>query len=448
MNIALLGWSKLPMGASLGGGYNLVAQQHALFLKKQGHHVHYLRSGQDFDLRRRIRYEGTWNNINLHSLVNSRNWAPADRNGSHCSLQIRDDKQDALVLDWIKKQAIEKVYIHSLEGQSFSLLKKLHEKGIHTSVFCHDYYFLCPRVSFLYRGRIPCVDNRGGGRCTDCLPVERFYPLRVFLKELMGRRRKQKPKRVNYQDSGTADEKVSNQALLGEMKKGWSDSPWGLRTRMGIDGISCADQVFAPSQFLVNMLIAAGLPKRKVQVVKIGLKHLDELKNSPVAEGPKDGMVHFAFHGGGQYHKGASLLLKAIEQLPLDIRNRAQFHLWGVELEKSIPGIKTYAAYGVEELLSHSSLYHVGILAHLWFENSPVAMLEHLSLGKPVITPRLGGVEDYIREGENGWFFEPGNSSALSKLIERIVCDKERLFVDKNVVNSSDEFFRSLDYSR
>lgn len=65
--------------------------------------------------------------------------------------------------------------------------------------------------------------------------------------------------------------------------------------------------------------------------------------------------------------------------------------------------------------------YDVGVSPHLWFENSPVSVLEHLACGKPVLAADIGGVEDYIREDETGWLFEAGNMASFHDKILTIL---------------------------
>ncbi|MDC7218886.1 MAG: glycosyltransferase [Spirochaetales bacterium] len=453
-NIAILGWSDLSKGASLGGGYNLIAQQHALYLKNRGNNVYYLKSGRDFSLagaftqktKQKIRFHKEWEGIECYSLINPHNWAPADRNSANREYQISDEKQDGLVVNWLKKYQIDQVIIHSLEGQSFSLIPRLKEESISTLVFCHDYYFTCPRVSFLFEGKTPCLDCERGERCDSCMSEDFRFPLKQYLKSRFPLLAKKSGPLNTLATTSRTQLNVSNSTLLESVKKGWGDSSWGMRNSQAISALNQADRVLSPSCFLGEILLAGGLEKNKLELARIGLNHLDDLKKRPFIEGPQDGRIHFAFHGGSLYHKGVSLLLDAISLLKEETRAKACFHLWGVSLSNEEKNIICYPPYKTDELSSHASLYHVGILAHLWFENSPVAMLEHLAMGKAVITPRLGGVEDYIIDGKNGWFFEPGKGESLAQVLERIINDKEIPQVERSIVNNSENFFHSLEF--
>jgi glycosyltransferase involved in cell wall biosynthesis len=73
------------------------------------------------------------------------------------------------------------------------------------------------------------------------------------------------------------------------------------------------------------------------------------------------------------------------------------------------------------QLLASVGEYDVGILPHVWFENSPLVLLEHLHAGKFVIASRLGGPPEWIDEPRNGMRFPAGCPEALAACIERLV---------------------------
>jgi len=79
--------------------------------------------------------------------------------------------------------------------------------------------------------------------------------------------------------------------------------------------------------------------------------------------------------------------------------------------------------------------YDVGLLPPIWLENSPLVLLEHLHAGKFVITSRLGGPPEWVREpGEdaghplgNGLLFPGGDADALATQIVRIASGEVEL---------------------
>lgn len=58
-------------------------------------------------------------------------------------------------------------------------------------------------------------------------------------------------------------------------------------------------------------------------------------------------------------------------------------------------------------------------------EGLPVAILEAMSLAKPIVATAVGGVPSVIRDGETGILVEPGDPAALAKGIERLLDDPD-----------------------
>jgi glycosyltransferase involved in cell wall biosynthesis len=58
-------------------------------------------------------------------------------------------------------------------------------------------------------------------------------------------------------------------------------------------------------------------------------------------------------------------------------------------------------------------------------EGTPVVCLEAMAAGRAVIASRTGGLAKIIRDGENGFLFEPGDHRQLRELLERIGIDPE-----------------------
>jgi len=94
-----------------------------------------------------------------------------------------------------------------------------------------------------------------------------------------------------------------------------------------------------------------------------------------------------------------------LEQLvdKLQIRNKVVFTSWIREIEVAYPGLDIVALTSFNE-------------------GTPVSLIEAQAAGKPVISSRVGGVEDVILEGKSGLLFESGNmdgfADALMKMLE------------------------------
>ncbi|WP_156421515.1 glycosyltransferase [Aureimonas sp. AU40] len=61
------------------------------------------------------------------------------------------------------------------------------------------------------------------------------------------------------------------------------------------------------------------------------------------------------------------------------------------------------------------------------FEGLPLAVLEAMAAGRPVVATRIGGTDEAVAEGETGWLAEPGEASALSEAIGAALGDPAAL---------------------
>ncbi|MBI4133778.1 glycosyltransferase family 4 protein [Candidatus Uhrbacteria bacterium] len=60
------------------------------------------------------------------------------------------------------------------------------------------------------------------------------------------------------------------------------------------------------------------------------------------------------------------------------------------------------------------------VVPSLCYENAPRVIAGALSAGLPVIASRIGGIPEMIRDGENGFLFEPGNTEEFFDAIKKI----------------------------
>ncbi|MDO8443233.1 MAG: glycosyltransferase family 4 protein [bacterium] len=80
------------------------------------------------------------------------------------------------------------------------------------------------------------------------------------------------------------------------------------------------------------------------------------------------------------------------------------------------------------------------VISSLW-EGQPIAMLEAMAAGCPVVATKVGGVPEAITEGKNGLLAEPKDSDSLASKITRLVEDnKLRDSIAKEGVVTAQEY--------
>ncbi len=62
----------------------------------------------------------------------------------------------------------------------------------------------------------------------------------------------------------------------------------------------------------------------------------------------------------------------------------------------------------------------VGIVPSVWEEAYAYAGVELLAKGIPVIGNAIGGIVDYVREGETGWLNHPCSADGLARIMRDI----------------------------
>jgi glycosyltransferase involved in cell wall biosynthesis len=93
--------------------------------------------------------------------------------------------------------------------------------------------------------------------------------------------------------------------------------------------------------------------------------------------------------------------------------------------EKGIASQVTFAGpqYGVDKFqyLQRASIFVLPSFA----EGFPMAILEAMAAGLPIVSTHVGGIPDMIRQGENGFLFDPGDVQALVHIIESLLKDAD-----------------------
>ena len=58
-------------------------------------------------------------------------------------------------------------------------------------------------------------------------------------------------------------------------------------------------------------------------------------------------------------------------------------------------------------------------------EGSPLAVIEYMAAGAPIVASAVGGVPEIVRDGEECLLVEPGDPRALARAIARLLDDRE-----------------------
>jgi glycosyltransferase involved in cell wall biosynthesis len=130
--------------------------------------------------------------------------------------------------------------------------------------------------------------------------------------------------------------------------------------------------------------------------------------------------------------KGVFQLLEAFSMLKVEFPtrlliagdgpSRVELERHAVSLGVSEKVVFTGIRFDIERIYG---IMDVFVLPSIYQEPFGLVVIEAMSMRKPVVATRVGGVVDIISDGKEGLLVEPGDTRALSESIARVLEDKE-----------------------
>jgi glycosyltransferase involved in cell wall biosynthesis len=119
---------------------------------------------------------------------------------------------------------------------------------------------------------------------------------------------------------------------------------------------------------------------------------------SAVAKVPE---LHLAVLGDGE-------LRSALESLAVDlgIAGRVHFTGWWLDVPTALADLDVVVLSSINE-------------------GTPVALIEALAAGRPVVATDVGGVRHVVQEAETGWLCRAGDAEGLSLLLGRVLAQPQ-----------------------
>ena len=135
------------------------------------------------------------------------------------------------------------------------------------------------------------------------------------------------------------------------------------------------------------------------------------------------------FAGNLQQRKGVAYLIEAMAKLDAELivigdgPERAALE----QLARKL-GISCRAHFEgrvkPQDMRRHMARGRVFVLPSVEGEGLPNVILEAMSIGLPVVSTRISGIPDIVKDGETGFIVEPGDADALADRIDRLITDK------------------------
>jgi glycosyltransferase involved in cell wall biosynthesis len=186
----------------------------------------------------------------------------------------------------------------------------------------------------------------------------------------------------------------------------------------------------APSRFLHDAYRSNGFPA-PLHVSHFGVDIERELKPAS----PDPGRVRLGYVGQLASHKGVDVLLSALKAAG---RPNIDLTIWGDEsqdpghaahLRALSAGLNVRFAGTVAREALAGVLAGIDALAipSVWYENSPLILLQALATHTPVIVSDVQGLTEFIAPGRSGLTFPRGDAAALGQILCDLSADTGRL---------------------
>ncbi|MDD3333914.1 MAG: glycosyltransferase [Eubacteriales bacterium] len=188
-----------------------------------------------------------------------------------------------------------------------------------------------------------------------------------------------------------------------------------IRRGHGYDQINA---FIAPSQFLCDKLTASHFSTspviRMTNFLPLGTRY----------ERQSDASGGFLYFGRLSHEKGVRTLVRAFahceETLTLAGDGEEREWIAGFLRDNGMEGrVRLVGFQNKESMGALLSSARAVIVPSEWYENCPYTIMEAMSMGKPVLGSRIGGIPELVEDGKTGLLFEPFQEKSLLEALHR-----------------------------
>lgn len=200
--------------------------------------------------------------------------------------------------------------------------------------------------------------------------------------------------------------------------------PNARKNRKMVAELQQADTILAPSRFVFDENVRAGIPAPRQRIVPIGV---DTSLFRPAPPRAGAGPLRVLCAGRMSVGKGTPVLLEAARRLG---PKRVQVTLIGTPAPDVRPflgrhgdGVRLLPAVPHEDLAAYYREADVFCLPS-YVEGSALVVYEAMASGVPcVVTPNAGALCEH---GKDGWLVPPGDAEKLAEALDHLAADPDR----------------------
>ena len=345
---------------------------------------------------------------------------------------------DALFMKIVGETKPDLVHFQHLAYLSARLPETAHRMNVPSILTLHDYWYMCFRSQLLRPGYGICPGPSEGAFCASCnhksapnpMAVPR-YPLvvKIMNRPEIGQRIASMvgklPSPFVFQARAWLFKEPSNGAhAITSEPVNLSENKF--RYEFFKNQFVFPKFILSPSIYLKQRYENAGF--KGITVLPLGYRSADKVERLPFT-----GKLKIGYLGNIERHKGLLVMLRELatirdrDELEINIHGRPKDPVYFSEvkkLSKRLLGNRAafHGSYRSDtDLKAILAEMHLLVFPSLWEENSPLVVREALIHGVPVIASQIGGVSEVIKDGVNGFLFNPYEAGDLSAKISAIM---------------------------
>jgi len=186
------------------------------------------------------------------------------------------------------------------------------------------------------------------------------------------------------------------------------------------------DRFICPSDFYRKKFMEHGIPENKLIYIP-NFIHVEYYQ--PCFEHEK----YILYFGRLSEEKGVKTLIRAVKnihdsKLVIAGTGPLEAELKSMVEKEALDNVEFVGFKKGEELkkLIQKSMFVV--VPSKWYENGPLSVLEAMAYGKAIIGSNIGGIPEFIKDGETGLLFEPDNNDELSEKLNFLINKEDLIF--------------------
>jgi glycosyltransferase involved in cell wall biosynthesis len=153
------------------------------------------------------------------------------------------------------------------------------------------------------------------------------------------------------------------------------------------------------------------------------------------SEREPDAPLHLASIGVTTKHKGFQVVIEALRQAAIPARytilgialKPGMEELWEAAEQAPELELRLFGGFPQHFLPALLADAEVVVVPSIVPETFSIVAREAFACGLPVIASNIGALPEAIRDGEDGWLFEPGDANQLAELLSRFDRDRDLL---------------------